>query len=415
MLADNEYLLKLLSSTINRRPAPLPDFSVNWDLLLNEAIEQNIASIIYSTVAALPPSHGPQSGMLESWKAYTQVIAFKQMAVLTNLTAVLTKSESAGFFPVVVKGPLLSSLYPEPLTRGSTDIDLLIDIKDEPALFDIFRELGCFESGVPADDVHEHTYTMHNNVVYEVHRRLWEERLNSPRHKTLIEMNLTEPEDFIHESLLGINLTALGCYQQFIHLLYHMVRHFVITGMGVRHLTDLTLFYNAHKDDVDTSRLWCDLDKLGYTSFCKIIFAICIKYFDMEPAIYPDYQPVSAEVESGIMADIWSGGIFGKRTTARELSGRFLRQCYESEDKPLPKSRIGFYFSILFPSASVLDRIDDKDLSKNKPVAWFQRTAHLISRWRYRKSGKLPYCSLKDRMDCAMKRVSLLKQIDLLR
>lgn len=412
---DLEYILELLGSTVGRRTVALPDHPVDWVRVFSETAAQNVASIIYGAVAALPPEIGPEPGLMQAWKAHTVRTALRQMTAMKELAAVLHAAGQKGFTPIVFKGAILGRLYPEPLVRGSSDIDVLIDDSQEEMFFGILKAMGSPEEGVPNDHNHEHSYLTGSGTNFEVHKRLWEERTDSARFATLNSTDITDPATFSTVHFFGMELLTLGPRQQLCYMIYHMVKHFVVAGMGVRHLSDLALFYNAHKDEIDLQLTWAWFEKLGYTRFCEQVFAICIRYFTMDSSIFPGYAELGGEMEDRILNDIWAGGIFGKRTPARELSGRFLRQYYENENKRLPAGRFGLLISLLFPSADDLTRIDFIELSPNKAVAWFQRAGHLISRWFRRRHNKMPNCTIKERMDCAMTRMDMLEQMQLLK
>ena len=198
-------------------------------------------------------------------------------------------------------------------------------------------------------------------------------------------------------------------------MLYHIVKHFFLAGIGVRHLIDLSLYYNTYKSQIDLKLLWRHLRQLEYEFFCSYIFSICIKRFNMNVEIYPEYVSVEPDLENKILFDILSGGVFGKRTVARELSSRFLRPYYEDSNKKIPTSRIHLIISFLFPSKKELERIDFIELSENKVVAWFQRTAHLASRWYLRKKRNMQSCNIKERVDCSIARLEIIKQAKLIK
>jgi len=414
MNLNYNYIIKLLKSAIHSEPAPEPGHAVDWDNVYETARAHGIAAIIYSTVDKLPAKIKPSSDLLDKWKNSTFLVANKQLTALSSLSSFLKKSSAAGIQLIIFKGLVLAELYTEPLTRSSGDIDLLINENDEALLFKVLNDLGCGDVEIPSDARHEHTYLLGNGVKYEVHKRLWEERIDGAKYKILSDMDLIETDSLIKQRSMGIEFFTLGRYQHFIYMLYHSVKHFIVNGIGIRFLVDLTLYFNAYMNEINGKRFWDDIEKLGYKSFCECIFSLCIKYFNMNPAIYPEYASHSDESEQMLLEDIWEGGMFGKYNATRELSGRILRHYYENDKKKPPKTKIKLIIAMLFPKGSELNRIDFIELSKNKVVAWFQRAKYLLARRNYRIKAGLPNCSMKDRIDCSMKRIKMLERIDLL-
>lgn|GEM_PF-5349717 len=410
-----DLLLVLLQCAVNKSAVPETDCEADWDTVYSEACAHGVAAVIYSTVEKLPAGQKPPPELLAVWKSNTLSLAVKQMSMISSLFSVLEKAKNDGFTPIVLKGPVLGELYPEPLTRCSGDIDILIDQKDEGSLLSIFRSHGCLQETVSVDNQHEHTYILNTGIRYEVHRRLWEEKINTPRYKALQDAGLTSPDSFIRLQVMGRQVLTLGHREHLIYMIYHMAKHFVVNGMGIRLLTDITLYYNAYKSEISLEKLWEDIENIGYKSFCESVFSLCIKLFSMDSSIYPDYLNHDELSEKMILKDIWEGGIFGKHTAARELSGRFLRQYYENEEKKLPKNKFMLLLALLVPTRGELERIDFISLSDIKLVAWFQRTKHLISRWFQRKTRGLKNCTMKERMDCSMQRISMLEKVGLLK
>jgi hypothetical protein len=415
MNQDNSYLIELLNAAIHGLSAPEPGHAPNWPCIFEEAYLQNIAAIIFSATEKLPAGKGPPSELLERWREHTYSVATRQMLALSSLFSVLETAGQAGFTPVVFKGPVLAELYPEPFTRFSGDIDILIDPGDEAALLKIFNRLGCAQQAVHTSDSHEHTYTLGNDISYEVHTGLWEKHDRSEKGNILESMGIAAAGNFIRRRVMGISVLTLGDYEQFIYMLYHMAKHLIINGIGIRFLSDLTLYYNVHADDIPADRLWNDIDKLGYRSFCENIFLICVRHFNMRRSVFPADLPHDASAANMIFEDMWEGGVFGRRTAVRELSGRILKQYFKNEDKKPPKTRLGLLFAFLFPKGPELARIDSVTLSPNKHAARFQRIVYFAQRWLDRKKKKLPTCSMKDRIGCSMKRIKMLEKIGLLK
>ena len=414
MNAESIYLVNLLRDTIHGHPVSPPKQSVDWESLLAMSITHRVAATIYSSIAALSPEDKPDSAILERWQRYAMQTAMQQIALVAGLTEVLSMAEAAGITPIIVKGPVLNALYPEPLARETGDVDILVSPKDEQDFFHIMHELGCLEEGVPDQPWHEYSYTMPNGLSYDVHRQLWEGKAGSPRQIAFAQIGLDEPQALMKTQVPGLAFYTLNCYHQFIYMLYHMSKHFVVDGMGLRHLADVTLFYNSNKEDIDGSRFWADADLLGYDTFCKTTFYICIKHFGMDASIFPEWNDYSGDMEEEVMDDILTGGLFGRGTIARDLSRRIMRQYYDYDSDKLPTHKWGLYFSLAFPPKTGLERIDFLALSDNKFLAWFQRLFYLMKRWRIRRTEGLPVCSLKERMDCTMARVHMLKKLKLL-
>lgn len=414
MDGELDYMMELLCCVIQQSQAPVAPSSMDWVRFYREALSQNVAGLLYSAVKQMSSDNGPSEDIRLAWRNHAVTVAMGQMTYASTLAQIIEECRKIDIEPVMFKGLILADLYPEPMLRWMGDVDLLIKPEEETALFTILRAFQCNETSVPQDHKYEHSYTLKNGVHLEVHTRLWEEKEDHPRLAALKEMNITAPENVITMTLNNITVSSLGYHQHLLYMLYHIVKHFIVQGIGVRHLIDLTLYYNAYKDRIDVPLLWRQIETLGYGEYYRYIFAICIKRFAMNEEIFPAYVTCDADLEQKIISDIWMGGVFGKRTIARELSGRFLRQYYENSTKKLPKNRIHLLLSFLFPVPEELTRIDFVDLSENRFIAWFQRMRYLLSRWYTKKKQKEPTCSLQERMECSLSRLEIMQQAGLL-
>jgi hypothetical protein len=142
------------------------------------------------------------------------------------------------------------------------------------------------------------------------------------------------------------------------------------------------------------------------------VFYLCHEYFDMPKELLPD--PCKEDVASceAMLEDILEAGVFGGSSPVRWKSGRFLRFYYENQNKRAPKSKIYMIITFLFPKQEELDNqtVDKYKKSKFLPLAWIQRGHYFYLHWK--RDRKI--CTIRQRVDCASKRIKLLQDMKLM-
>lgn len=411
MDSNSEYLLSLINCAVHGRKAEKPNFpSIDWEKLHNEAAAHNLLAVVYPAVDSLVGECRPPKDFLDLWRAETISLGAAQLNKNLSLSHLLTEAKKRGIKIIVVKGVVLGQLYPDYLLRVSGDADLLIDPKDKEKAEEMMNDLGYELDQEESIDC-EQTYHLGEVLTVELHTRLWEET-EGKRLELLESIQLVEKESLLFIDACDMQLWTLGYTQHLIYLIYHMVKHFFVCGIGIRHLTDLSLYINTYYNQIDFPTVWKHMDQLGYVSFCENIFGICIRYFDMMQEVLP-VTSSEEDTELWMLKDIIDAGVFGGKTNARWKSGRIMRMYYENEIMVVPKSKLRLLIQFLFPKSEELSnqRIDKVTYSKILPIAWVQRGFFFFKRWK-KDSGR---CAFHKRIECAAQRILLLRKLNLLK
>ena len=127
------------------------------------------------------------------------------------------------------KGIFLAELYPEPIFRFSSDIDILALEKDIELVRRIIEENGY----QLIHDSKQNTVYMFikQNLIIEVHTCLWEETYGL-RTSILEDFIVTEINSTLKVTIEGKEIRTLGNLEFLIYMIYHMVKHFSVSGIG---------------------------------------------------------------------------------------------------------------------------------------------------------------------------------------
>ncbi len=115
---------------------------LDWDALSDAAEYHGLAPILYRTLDAACPDLVPENVASRLRDAYRDS-ARRNLIFTARLFALLDAFEAEGIAAVPLKGPVLAeSLYPDPVLRPFSDLDLLVRKQDVPAALRVLTREG---------------------------------------------------------------------------------------------------------------------------------------------------------------------------------------------------------------------------------------------------------------------------------
>lgn len=102
------------------------------------------------------------------------------------------------------------------------------------------------------------------------------------------------------------------CFAKDYHLIYlfvHAAKHFQGAGYGVRGVLDFSVFLKKYQMELDWEYIWGELEKLGLTTFARVILSLCQEWFN----ICVSFEPVEIRKDSYMKMKeiIFAGGVYG--------------------------------------------------------------------------------------------------------
>lgn len=223
---------------------------------------------------------------------------FKQLKLEMMSDAISKSLGEQGINHLVLKGTTLKKFYPENIVRTSTDIDFYVDENDLALVDKTLKNLGfSFER-------------IYNECDYNY--------IKEPRYYVEIHTSMEGFSREQKEVLKGLAHAAWSTEQPksqlsdndtYIYLVFHMYKHFVIAGAGVRMLLDMYLVRKSRA--LDFSYITPVLKKLGVDGFEEVVSKICRVLFENEKA--------DDDIKD-VIAFIFDSGAFGKSSSSMYLS-----------------------------------------------------------------------------------------------
>ena len=335
------YLIKgSVKNGSEKEPLLFDPTDLNKELALasRHSLLPLVVEYLLETNAASPGSVPlPERTVIDS--ARTKVIHQTQRTA--DLGLLLSHLEKAGLRPVIMKGIVCRDLYPVPSQRPSVDEDFLI----RPQEADDYRREMTAYGFVPENDKggaaeqDEVTYVSRScRMTVEVHTYPF------PRdQKAYAHLNkwLEGAVDRAVEQRCGrIDLLTLCPTDHLIYMLFHVYKHFLHGGFGIRQVCDIGLFSEKNIDKIDWDRVRTACRDAGIYKFCEAVFAVAARHLLGETplATVLDADMLAGIDEMPLLDDIMESGVYGASTMSRMHSSTITLGAAE---KALNKTNSG--------------------------------------------------------------------------
>lgn len=318
---------------------------------------------------------------------------------------------SKGLRPIVMKGIICRSLYPNPEQRSSSDEDLLIPAGQFEEYHRALLEYGM-EPALPDLDIYkEHEVSYCNSKVYiELHKTPF-----PPESKAYGDLNrfFEDAEQHkITEMIYGVLVCTMDYTDHIFYQICHAYKHFLNCGIGIRLAGDIVLYSMTHIEKIDWKTVTDRCREIKAYDFVSALFRIGDIY------LFPDRfddrlkQIWNTEEtdEEELLKDILAGGIYGTSSNDRLHSSNLTLHAAEQSKTG---SRSSALLYTLFPSV---------DIMKNRypylhrfrfllPCAWIQRIiSYAFSSLFHKHSGN----NATEAMRIGNERVALMRRYHIL-
>lgn len=245
-------IIALVKSALTSEKAEIPE-NFDWDGALNTAKKHQIIPMLYYGVqysGITPPTEILQ---------FSELATYKNIAVSQNqlyaLEQIYKAFDENGIDYMPLKGSVLKFVYPKPEMRPMGDADILIRQEQYEKIRPIMTELGFSEilesdheliwdkKGVLHVELHKRLIPSYNKDYYAYYGDGW----RFAEHKENCRYDMRDEDNYIY-------------------LFTHYAKHYRDGGIGIRHMTDLYVFADAHSA-LDYGYIKKELKKLQLFKF----------------------------------------------------------------------------------------------------------------------------------------------------
>lgn len=246
--------------------------------------------------------------------------------------------EKRGIPYVFLKGSVIQSYYPAFGLREMADIDILFSGKREEELLGMMTELGY--SSKEYGRHHHDTFSKPPVFNVELHRELFE-TVNKDFYDYYENVF-----DRLSPAAPGSCEMVFGKEDFYIFIIAHAAKHILVSGSGLRCLTDIFLY--TSKEQLDRGYINAELEKLGILDLGSALYRISYAVLEKDS---PPVTPELSENDMELLMYLVSSGTYG--TYEHMLENRF-RSSNAGSKKSSAGKKLRYIAYRLHPSPSVV-------------------------------------------------------------
>ena len=313
-------MLELAAAGAIGKEAGPTQYEIDWNRMISLAEEQTVKHLVAYAIKKAKYLNCPLS-VRQALQADLRLAAFANVSQQEAVFAILSELSEQGFSPILLKGYSLAEYYYAPECRISGDVDIWIDPHYEKEACNFFVSKGF---SVDARGKNEHHSVCYHPTLgcVELHVFLYGRLARDIWFSNMDERTLVV-EERVHCDTGAGPYTTLGYTDNLLFLTLHMMKHFIHSGMSLRMMLDVALFFRASKQLVNVERYWNTLREMRLDYAVQSILWIMISYCGFSKVDFPgvcEKEPANLQM---ILDDLENGGALGyKEKKQREEGGR---------------------------------------------------------------------------------------------
>lgn len=317
-----------------------------FDEIMSLAARHKLLPLVFDVLGTVSDcSH------LESF-AHVRRAALRQVAQQSvqseELLALCDEFSKVGLHPIVVKGIVCRSLYPNGELRPSADEDILVS----PSELDACRALLEAHGFATRDDAgfFEQTYTREADTLrIELHCALF-----PPSSSAYGELNrfFSDAHERAEKIKLGSHtVCTLEPTQHMLYLILHAYKHFIHSGFGIRQLCDIVAFAEKCGEKTDFAAVASACREISADTFAAALFTLAEDCLGLDRSTAEHILTLfgGRVGYDSLLCDILASGIYGSADESRVHSGNITLDALESEKNGKKSRRRHMRLSALFP------------------------------------------------------------------
>lgn len=304
----NTFFFDLIKVAVERKKElsqiPTPE---EWEKIYIFAKQQTIVGILFLAIEKLPTEQRPPKPLLLKWFAAAEFIQEKNCKVNVDAVKICNEFRKDNIRCVILKGQSIAVYYPNPLTRTSGDIDLLLEggthrvlkyLHSKGEVRNITYKHVDFDVSVQTE------VEIHHNPTY----------FYNPLHNYRLRKYLSSQKDLFN-NLVDLPNNAGHIYIPTLefnryYILQHIFRHYFGEGIGLRQLLDYYYVLLRGGTEESKQRTLELFEQTGMMKFVGATMWVMKEVFDMEDT----YLLCSPNEKAGkqLLNEIMLAGNFGK-------------------------------------------------------------------------------------------------------
>ena len=347
-----------------------------WSQILSLARDHQLLPVVVDACYRLPGLAGTE--LLAAVRGNVRQQVFLQARKTGEFLLLYGKLREAGVRPLVVKGIICRSLYPQPDQRTSSDEDVLIRPEEFERCHDVLRGFGMEAGEMPEhfEAAYEIPYRKKGSPLYiELHKSLFSH--NSDAYGDLNSFFEEVHDRAVEETVAGAQILTLAPTDHLFYLICHAFKHFLHGGFGIRQACDIVLFARENEARIGWKQVLENCESIRADKFAAAMFRIGSEHLGLDVKI-PECWPTGVD-EMPMLEDLLDAGIYGGADMDRKHSSTMTLQAVARQKQG---KDAGGLTKSLFPKAASLENRYPylKKYPWLLPVAWVSRMAKFAAK-----------------------------------
>lgn len=405
MNKQSDNFVNLLCSFIHQTPPVLTE--PDWEEIYRLSQAHNLTPAIYEAAYSLPAFSASPQETAQQFMTTALGQSSAQFIRTEALFVIYEKLLAAGIRPLILKGLVCRALYPQPDLRLSCDEDLWIRKEDVLSCDKVLRDNGYIAEDQVLLDNLDTVIDTAQELTYENDVLMLEMHLNpfGSNDSTRVQLNqlfADAPQHVTSVEIDGHTIYTLEPTWHYLFIFFHLYKHFIAGGVGVRQVLDLLLYYEHYQDDINFSVIDPALDEFGARTFHNALLALGRERLGFSSLPAADF---SGDLDP-LLTDLIESGVYGNGSKAMMLSSTYVRARIRQKQTGIPS-----ILTMLFPSVSHASYSYPWLIQKPwlLPVAWIHRFFKFFTKTLPENHGLT-----SQTFERGKERFSLLEQLDLL-
>ncbi len=318
----------------------------DWNALMALSAAHKVLPLVVQAFYGCPAAQ-QWSGLAQA-KRLSRVQVASQTLRTSEFLELCRFLQERGLRPLVVKGILCRSVYPEGELRQSADEDLYAAPEEFERCCEALRAFGmvCPEHADETSDFEIGWRKTDSPLYVELHRSLFEPSSDAlGALQTFFDGAFGRAEEYCVQD---VPLRSLPPQEHLLYLLLHAYKHFIYSGFGIRQICDIGLWAQTYAGRIDFDALEEQLRQVRADRFAEAVFAAAEQELGILVAgrrkAVTDYAP--------LLEDVLRAGVYGSSDKSRQHSAALTLRAVEARGS----GSHGGIWRALFPRAADLQR-----------------------------------------------------------
>lgn len=249
-----------------------------WKEIYAISKEQTVTGIMLDAISRLPEEQKPETKLRLQWIMQQKAIEAQNKKMNKVLASLVSECRGQGIEPYLLKGQGVAQNYPIPEHRICGDIDIYLRPEQFEKATEYFQSHGYEFEGDPEETHYE---TVYKDFKVEIHKKCatyYTKRLQE-RYNNVILQLIECPKNSI--VIDGNEITLLPLMANALQLLSHMLKHIILSGLGLRQVCDWVLFAYKYQKQIDKEQFIKYTKELQLWETYKVVTAIATDYLGL--------------------------------------------------------------------------------------------------------------------------------------